>query len=114
MKIWKVKGLGLDNLSLSKKDVKPIVNNEVLVEMKAATLNYRDLIMVDGGYGATGGKPPFIPISDGSGIVKEVGENVKTFKVGDVVIPPFFKGWDPGNIKENTIFLSLQYEAIQT
>ena len=107
MKIWEVKDLGLDNLSLSEKDIKPIRDNEVLVEMKAATLNYRDLIMVDGGYGPTGGKPPFIPISDGAGIVKEVGKNIKIFKVGDVVIPPFFKGWDSGNIKEDTIFLSL-------
>ena len=51
MKIWEVKNLGLDNLSLSNKDMTPIKNNEVLVEMKAATLNYRDLIMIDGGYG---------------------------------------------------------------
>ena len=85
----------------------PMADNEVLVNMKAATLNFRDLIMIDGGYGATGGKPPFIPISDGAGVVKNVGKNVKNFKVGDIVIPPFFKGWDSGDIKENTIFSSL-------
>ena len=107
MKIWEVKDLGLANLSLSNKDMTPIKNNEILVEMKAATLNYRDLIMIDGGYGAVGGKPPFVPISDGSGIVKKIGKNITDFKVGDVVIPPFFKGWDTGNIMENTIFLSL-------
>jgi len=107
MKIWEVKNLGLDNLSLSTKDIMPMADNEVLVNMKAATLNFRDLIMIDGGYGATGGKPPFIPISDGSGVVKNVGKNVKNFKVGDIVIPPFFKGWDSGDIKENTIFSSL-------
>ena len=28
--------------------------------MKAATLNYRDLIMIDGGYGPIGGQPPFV------------------------------------------------------
>lgn len=107
MKIWEVKNLGLDNLSLSTKDIMPMADNEVLVNMKAATLNFRDLIMIDGGYGATGGKPPFIPISDGAGVVKSVGKNVKNFKVGDIVIPPFFKGWDSGDIKENTIFSSL-------
>lgn len=107
MKIWEVKNLGLDNLSLSTKDIMPMADNEVLVNMKAATLNFRDLIMIDGGYGATGGKPPFIPISDGAGVVKNVGKNVKNFKVGDIVIPPFFKGWDSGDIKENTIFSSL-------
>ena len=107
MKIWEVKDLGLDNLTLTEKDIKSIADNEVLVEMKAATLNYRDLIMIDGGYGPIGGKPPFIPISDGAGIVKEVGKSIKNFKVGDIVIPPFFKGWDSGDMKEDTVFLSL-------
>ena len=107
MKIWEVKDLGLDNLTLTEKDIKSIADNEVLVEMKAATLNYRDLIMIDGGYGPIGGKPPFIPISDGAGIVKEVGKIINNFKVGDIVIPPFFKGWDSGSMKENTVFLSL-------
>ena len=107
MKIWIVKDLGLDNLTLTEKDIKPIADDEVLVEMKAATLNYRDLIMIDGGYGPIGGKPPFIPISDGAGIVKDVGKSIKNFKVSDIVIPPFFKGWDSGSMKENTVFLSL-------
>ena len=107
MKIWEVKDLGLDNLTLTEKDIKSIADDEVLVEMKAATLNYRDLIMIDGGYGPIGGKPPFIPISDGAGIVKEVGKSIKNFKVSDIVIPPFFKGWDSGSMMENTVFLSL-------
>ena len=107
MKIWVVKDLCLDNLTLTDKDIKSIADDEVLVEMKAATLNYRDLIMIDGGYGPIGGKPPFIPISDGAGIVKEVGKSIKNFKVNDIVIPPFFKGWDTGSMKENTVFLSL-------
>ena len=107
MKVWEVKDLGLDNLTLTDKDIKSIADDEVLVEMKAATLNYRDLIMIDGGYGPIGGKPPFIPISDGAGIVKEVGKSIKNFKVSDIVIPPFFKGWDSGSMKENTVFLSL-------
>ena len=79
MKIWEVKGLGLDNLALVEKNNKSIADNEILVEMKAATLNYRDLIMIDGGYGPIGGTPPYIPISDGSGIVKKIGKSVKKF-----------------------------------
>ena len=107
MKIWEVKDLGLDNLALTERAIENIADNEVLVEMKAASLNYRDLIMINGGYGPIGGKPPFIPISDGAGIVKEVGKTIKNFKVSDVVIPPFFKGWDKGNMKEDTVFQSL-------
>ena len=107
MKIWEVKDLGLENLTLAEKNIKSIAHDEVLVEMKAATLNYRDLIMIDGGYGPIGGQPPFIPISDGAGIVKEVGKSIKNFKLSDVVIPPFFKGWDSGNMKDDTVLSSL-------
>ena len=107
MKVWEVKDLGLNNLSLTEKNIKSIADDEVLVEMKAATLNYRDLIMIDGGYGPIGGKPPFIPISDGAGIVKKVGKSIKDFKVNDIVIPTFFKGWDTGSMKEDTVFSSL-------
>ena len=85
MKTWEVKDLGLDNLTLTEKNIRSIADDEVLVEMKAASLNYRDLIMIDGGYGPIGGKPPFIPISDGAGVVKEVGKSIKNFKVSDVV-----------------------------
>ena len=107
MKIWEVKDLGLENLTLAEKNIKSIAHDEVLVEMKAATLNYRDLIMIDGGYGPIGGKPPFVPISDGAGIVKKVGKSIKNFKLSDVVIPPFFKGWDSGNMKDDTVLSSL-------
>ncbi len=107
MKYWEVRNLGLENLILSKKDIKSISHNEILVEMKAATLNYRDLIMIDGGYGPIGGTPPYIPISDGSGIVKKIGKSVKKFNLGEIVIPPFFKGWDKGNMREDTVFFSL-------
>ena len=107
MRVWEVKDLGLDNLTLTEKDIKSIADDEILVEMKAATLNYRDLIMIDGGYGPIGGRPPFVPISDGAGIVKEVGKSIKNFKLSDIVIPPFFKGWDSGNMKDDTVLSSL-------
>ena len=78
------------SLEVQEIDIPKLADDEILVKMKAATLNYRDLIMIDGGYGPIGGQPPFIPISDGAGIVKEVGKSIKNFKVSDVVIPPFF------------------------
>ncbi len=108
MKVWEVRGKGIDSLSLSnRKFPKNLKDNEVLVKMKAATLNYRDLIMVAGGYGDTGGSPPFIPISDGSGIIVDLGSKVKIFNIKDIVIPTFFQGWNSGNIKEDNILLSL-------
>ena len=92
MKVWEVRGKGIDSLSLSnRKFPKNLKDNEVLVKMEAATLNYRDLIMVAGGYGDTGGSPPFIPISDGSGIIVDLGRKVKNFNKKMLLYLLFFK-----------------------
>lgn len=68
---------------------------QVLVRMRAASLNYRDLLMVRGGYGSMA-KPPFIPISDGAGEIAAIGPGVTRVKVGDRVCPNFFQGWIAG------------------
>ena len=108
MKAWEVQGRGIESLKLVERP-KPekIADNQILVNIKAASLNYRDLIMIAGGYGDTGGNPPFVPISDGSGIVEAVGKGITQFKKGDIVIPPFFKDWDSGNVEENTVLSAL-------
>ena len=69
---------------------------EVLLEMKAASLNYRDLVVAQRGYGSKTGTLPLIPISDGVGIVTEVGEGVTRVKEGDRVCPLFMQGWFSG------------------
>src|SRR5438270_2399134 len=64
---------------------------EVLVRMRAVSLNYRDLLMVGGMYArgaATGG--PITPFSDACGIVEAVGPGVTRVKPGDRVAPLFF------------------------
>ncbi|KAK4499332.1 hypothetical protein PRZ48_009845 [Zasmidium cellare] len=60
-------------------------DDEVVVEVHAASLNYRELVIAKGT--APGEvKPNVVPGSDGAGIVKEVGKNVKEFKAGDRVV----------------------------
>ena len=71
---------------------------QVLVRMKAASLNYRDLLMINGMYGrapATSGDV-ITPLSDGCGVVEAVGEGVTRFKAGDRVATLFFQGWSSG------------------
>jgi NADPH:quinone reductase-like Zn-dependent oxidoreductase len=71
---------------------------EVLVRMKAVSLNYRDLLMINGMYGrgaATSGDV-ITPFSDGCGLVEAVGEGVTRFKTGDRVATMFFQGWISG------------------
>ncbi|HZD26202.1 MAG TPA: NAD(P)-dependent alcohol dehydrogenase, partial [Alphaproteobacteria bacterium] len=69
---------------------------QVVLKMKAATLNYRDFLTVQGGYGSRAGRLPLIPISDGVGEIVEVGEGVARVKPGERVCPAFFQSWRDG------------------
>ena len=88
-------GVGLDHLKVM--DIPPPIAgpNEVLVRMKAVSLNYRDWLMVNGVYGR-GTPDPMTPFSDGCGVVEAVGEKVARFKPGDRVATLFFQSWISG------------------
>jgi NADPH:quinone reductase-like Zn-dependent oxidoreductase len=68
---------------------------EILVRLRAASLNYRDLAVLVQGY-----MPklalPYIPASDCAGEVVAVGEDVTRFKIGDRVVPIYTQGWHAG------------------
>lgn len=70
----------------------------VLVRMKAVSLNYRDLLMINGMYGRGPATTSDVitPFSDGCGVVEAVGEGVTRFKPGDRVATLFFQGWISG------------------
>jgi len=69
---------------------------QVLLRMRAASLNYRDLLVPLRGYGAHTGNLPLIPLSDGVGEVVETGAGVTRVRVGDRVCPCFTQGWIDG------------------
>ncbi|HVB47137.1 MAG TPA: NAD(P)-dependent alcohol dehydrogenase [Burkholderiales bacterium] len=69
---------------------------QVLLKMKAASLNYRDLFVLERGYGAHTGTLPLIPLSDGVGEVIEAGAGVTRVKAGERVCPCFNQGWIAG------------------
>ncbi len=70
-------------------------HGEVVVRMRAVSLNYRDYMNVTGIKGVTG-PIPRIPCSDGAGEVTAVGEGVSEWKVGDRVVCPFMPSWLDG------------------
>ncbi len=69
---------------------------EILVRMRAASLNYRDLRIATDQYPLGKLSVDTIPLSDGAGEVIEVGPGVTRFKVGDRVAGTFAKGWISG------------------
>ncbi|WP_158091084.1 zinc-dependent alcohol dehydrogenase family protein [Marivita geojedonensis] len=68
----------------------------VLIQMQAASLNYRDTVVVRRGYGRLTGSLPLIPVSDGAGVIIETGDIVTDLKPGDLVTPFFFQDWPSG------------------
>jgi NADPH:quinone reductase-like Zn-dependent oxidoreductase len=96
MKCFELQGPdGIEGLKLIDKP-KPMPGpGQVLVRVKAATLNYRDLLTVKGGYGSRQ-KFSLIPVSDGAGVVETTGPDVGKFVPGDRVVGSFFETWIGG------------------
>lgn len=73
--------------------------DEMLVRMRAFSLNYRDLMLAEGRYGSPT-PPDLVPFSDGAGEVVAVGAGVRRFKPGDRVASCFFADWDDGELTQ--------------
>jgi NADPH:quinone reductase-like Zn-dependent oxidoreductase len=69
---------------------------EVLLRVHATSVNYHDLIGIDGGI--PGLPVPRVPFSDASATVLKLGVGVQGFAVGDHVIPGFFPNWERGPV----------------
>jgi NADPH:quinone reductase-like Zn-dependent oxidoreductase len=69
---------------------------QLLVRVRATSLNYRDQLVVTGNYFGGSVARDTIPLSDGAGEVAEVGAGVTRFKKGDRVAGTFFLGWIDG------------------
>lgn len=67
--------------------------SEVLVRVRATSLNRRDLNILDSEFGPDDGIAGGIPLSDGAGEVIAVGPGVSRFRVGDRVAGIFFERW---------------------
>ena len=70
---------------------------DATVKMRAFSVNYRDLLVVNG---VGRWKPPLgrVPVSDGVGIVVATGNGVSRVKVGDRVAPIFYPNWLDGRV----------------
>src|SRR6202163_545522 len=86
----------LDGLVLAERNVPSPGVGEVLVHVRASSLNVRDLMIINGEYPVPV-PPGRVPLSDGAGEVVAIGVGVKRFKVGDRVINSFFPNFFGGS-----------------
>jgi NADPH:quinone reductase-like Zn-dependent oxidoreductase len=87
---------GIGNLTVTDIEEPSPGPGEVKVRLKASSLNYRDLVTVEGGYGSKQKQSGLIPLSDGAGEVVAVGDGVRRYQAGDRVTPIFFTDWIGG------------------
>jgi len=91
-------GRGIDAWELGEKPDPVPGPGQILMRVRAASLNYRDLLMARGHYGGPL-KPDFVPLSDGAGEVAALGGGVTRWKVGDKVCAAYYPTWLSGPMR---------------
>ena len=106
-------GAGLAGLRVDDLRPQPLGDHEVRVAVRAAALNYRDLMYARGQYGKTPDHA-LVPLADGAGHVTEVGGAVTRFAPGERVITNFFPDWidGEGSPKETAVSYGAQRDGV--
>lgn len=111
MKIYRLQKIGsIDGLELTDEPTPQPGAGQVLVRIKATSLNFRDLSIV-------GGLSPFaleagrVQLSDAAGVVESIGTGVTRFAVGDRVTNNFTPGWYAGKFREFAPQYGMQLEG---
>src|SRR5690348_12292553 len=93
---------GVNELAVTDVTAPTPKDNEVVVSIRAAALNHRDVWIKQGQY--AGLKYPCIPGSDGAGVVSEVGTGVdRTWLGREVIVNPAF-GWGTSELAQGPAF----------
>ena len=90
---------GIDDLTRGEAATPRPGRGQVLVRMRAASLNFRDLAVATGKYMMSRLPPDLVPLSDGAGEVVELGEDVTRVAVGDRVCGVFMQSWTGGEME---------------
>lgn len=101
MKVITLTGWGIEHIALGER-AEPAAPGpgEVLIEMRAATVNFRDFVFARGGYGRESGALPLVVLSDGAGVVIAVGSGVTRAAIGDLVCPIVMPQWLSGAMRD--------------
>ena len=98
MRAWRLAdSFGIDRLELHEQPDRALGPREARVRVRAVSLNYRDVAMVEHGNAPRGVQLPLLPCSDAAGEVVEVGSAVSRVHVGDRVATTVFQRWLDGD-----------------
>lgn len=96
MKAWEIgPKAGIDGLRLVQREALVPGPGEVLIDVLAAGLNYRDLMVLEGKYGNDLPETR-VPLADGVGRIAALGEGASGWALGERVIAPHFVSWLDG------------------
>lgn len=102
MKCFRINSFGsLDALKMCREKMPEPSIGQLLVKVRACSLNYRDLSMLFG-KGTLSPRKGLIPLSDGAGEIIETGDSVSRFRKGDRVAGIFFPYWQAGTLNQDT------------
>jgi NADPH:quinone reductase-like Zn-dependent oxidoreductase len=99
MKVYEIRAFGLEGLKLAERPQPQPGPFELLLKVRAASLNYRDLMMLKGSYNPKM-QMPRVPLSDAAGEVAAVGPGVSRVKVGQRVAGIFMQKWLAGELTD--------------
>lgn len=106
MRRYEFASFGLDQLKLVERETPEPGPGEVVLEVEAFSLNYRDLRVVEGTYNPNISLPA-TPVSDACGTVSAVGEGVSRIRLGDKVMTHFISGWIDGPFERKYVASTL-------
>ncbi|HEY9104916.1 NAD(P)-dependent alcohol dehydrogenase [Chitinimonas sp.] len=93
-----LKQFGLEHLVATDAPVPVAGPGEVLVRLRARSLNYRDRVVIDGSY-MPNLALPFVPVADATGEVVDVGPGVGRFGGGERVLTHYTTAWLAGRMR---------------
>ncbi|HET7545842.1 MAG TPA: NAD(P)-dependent alcohol dehydrogenase [Polyangiaceae bacterium] len=100
MRVWSLSGgFGFENLRLEQRPEPSCGKTQVLIRVRAVSLNARDVMMARGEYNPRQ-KLPLVLASDAAGEIVQVGAEVTTFRVGERVCPIFAGLWQSGPLTQ--------------
>lgn len=99
MKAIQIEQFGIENLKLNEVNKPSPKRGEVLVRIRAVSLNYLDVLLANGSFYKDLPSLPYTPLSDGSGTIEALGDDVDGWNIGDCVAVQYVQNWTKGDFQ---------------